>query len=40
MARPRLTIGTFGDITVRTMSSGRVEARTLILEPGKGLTSE
>ncbi|MCP2032596.1 integrase [Okibacterium sp. HSC-33S16] len=28
MARPRLTIGTFGDITTRVMPSGRFEART------------
>jgi len=28
MARPRLAIGTFGDITTRTMPSGRIEART------------
>jgi len=28
MARPRLTIGIFGDITVRAMPSGRIEART------------
>ncbi|MET4639561.1 tyrosine-type recombinase/integrase [Mycetocola sp. 2940] len=28
MARPRLTIGTFGDITTRAMPSGRFEART------------
>jgi hypothetical protein len=28
MARPRLTIGTFGDITTRVMPSGRYEART------------
>jgi hypothetical protein len=26
MARPRLTIGTFGDITTRVMPSGRFEA--------------
>ncbi|GHD51680.1 site-specific integrase [Mycetocola manganoxydans] len=28
MARPRLTIGTFGDVTTRLMPSGRFEART------------
>jgi integrase len=28
MSRPRLTIGTFGDITTRGLPSGRVEART------------
>lgn len=28
MSRPRLTIGTFGDITTRLMPSGRFEART------------
>jgi integrase len=28
MARPRLTIGTFGEITTRVMPSGRFEART------------
>jgi hypothetical protein len=28
MGRPRLTIGTFGDVTTRVMPSGRFEART------------
>jgi hypothetical protein len=28
MSRPRLTIGTVGDITVRKVASGRFEART------------
>lgn len=28
MARPRLTVGTFGDITTRVLPSGRFEART------------
>ena len=28
MSRPRITIGTFGDITIRTKPSGQVEART------------
>src|SRR5680860_445780 len=28
MSRPRLTIGTFGEITTRLMPSGRYEART------------
>ncbi|WP_419818764.1 hypothetical protein [Glaciibacter flavus] len=28
MSRPRLSIGTFGDITTRTLPSGQVEART------------
>ena len=28
MPRPRLTIGTVGDITIRKVASGRFEART------------
>ena len=28
MSRPRLTIGTYGEVTTRRLPSGRVEART------------